>query len=190
MSSFFSQPCLTPRVTELRHNHQHDTSRTSQCYFFGRQGVRGSQKINCLALWRSKAIFFGGGWRPEGRQVINSTGVLRHSRTPTNEFGCHCLAGGILRISSSSDVRTVYRHIQHRAAPRPPGCKGGSVVMNKRDKRTGTGLRLNVVGTNRSNWRTHSRRTASQLTRFGKLVTARACACYARDPSATNGLAS
>jgi hypothetical protein len=112
-----------------------------QCYFFGRQGVRGRQKINCLGLWRSKTIFFGGGRGPSGRQVINSTIELRHSRTPTNEFGCHCLAGGVLRISSSSDVRTVYRHIQHRAAPRPPGCKGGSVVMNKRDKRTGTGLR-------------------------------------------------
>jgi hypothetical protein len=81
-------------------------------------------KINCLGLWRSKTICFGGGWRPEGRQVINSTGELWHSRMPTNEFGCHCLAGGILHISSSSDVRTVYRHIQHRAAPRPPGCKG------------------------------------------------------------------
>jgi hypothetical protein len=70
-------------------------------------------------------------WRglPSGRQIINSTGELWHSRTPTNEFGCHGLAGGILRISSSSGVRTVYRHIPHRAAPRPPGCKGGSVVI-------------------------------------------------------------
>jgi hypothetical protein len=117
----------------------------NQCYFFGRQGVRGRQKINCLGLWRSKTFFFGGGWRPESRQVINSLGELWHSRTPTNEFGCHCLAGGILRISSSSDVRKVYRHIQHRAAPRPPGSKGGSVVMNKRDTRTGTGLRLNTT---------------------------------------------
>jgi hypothetical protein len=31
--------------------------------------------------------------------------------------------------------------------------------------------------------------TASQLTRFGKLVTTRACACYARNPSATHGIA-
>jgi hypothetical protein len=109
-------------------------SPVNQCYFFGRQGVRGRQKINCLGLWRSKTIFFGGGWRPSGRQVINSTGELWHSRTPTNGFGSHGLAGGILRISSSSNVRIVYRHIQHRAAPRPPGCKGGSVVMNQRDK--------------------------------------------------------
>jgi hypothetical protein len=118
-----------------------------QCYFCGRQCVRGRQKFNCLGLWRSKTICFGGGWPPipSGRQVINLTGELWHSRTPTNEFGCHGLAGGILRISSSSDVRTVYRHIQHRAAPRPPGCKGGSVVMNQRDKRRGTGLRLDTT---------------------------------------------
>jgi hypothetical protein len=32
--------------------------------------------------------------------------------------------------------------------------------------------------------------TASQLTRFGKLVTTRACARYASDPSAANGIAS
>jgi hypothetical protein len=97
-----------------------------QCYFFGRQGVRGRQKINCFGLWRSKTILFGGGWRPEGRQVINSTGKLWHSRAPTNEFGCHGLAGDILRIFSSNDVSTVYRHIQHCAAPRPAGCKGGA----------------------------------------------------------------
>jgi hypothetical protein len=30
-----------------------------QCYFFGRQGVRGRQKINCLGLWRSKTNFLG-----------------------------------------------------------------------------------------------------------------------------------
>jgi hypothetical protein len=116
-----------------------------QCYFFGRQGVHGRQKIDCLGLWSSKTIFFEGGWRPEGCRVINSTGKLWHSRTPTNEFGCHGLAGDIPRISSSNDVGTVYRHIQHRAAPRPAGCKGGSVVMNKRDKRTGTGLGLDTM---------------------------------------------
>jgi hypothetical protein len=55
-----------------------------QCYFFGHQGVRGRQKINCLGLWRSEIMFFGGIWRPEGRQVNNSTGELWRSRTPTN----------------------------------------------------------------------------------------------------------
>jgi hypothetical protein len=39
---------------------------------------------NCLDLWRSKTNFFRGGWRPESRQVINSTGELGPSRTPTN----------------------------------------------------------------------------------------------------------
>jgi hypothetical protein len=113
-----------------------------QCYFFGRQDVRGRQKINCLGLWRSKPILFGGG---KVSKVNNSTGKLWLSRTPTNEFGCHGLAGDILRISSSDDVSTVYRLIQHRAAPRPAGCKGGSVVMSKRDKRTGTGLGLDTM---------------------------------------------
>jgi hypothetical protein len=33
---------------------------STMCYFFGRQGVRGRQKINCLGLWRSKTIFLEG----------------------------------------------------------------------------------------------------------------------------------
>jgi hypothetical protein len=49
-----------------------------ECYFFGRQSVRGRQKINCLGFWRQKTVLFGGGWRPEGRQTINSTGKLWH----------------------------------------------------------------------------------------------------------------
>jgi hypothetical protein len=46
----------------------------SSVTFFGRQGVRGRQKINCFGLWHSKITFLGGGWRPDGRQVNNSTG--------------------------------------------------------------------------------------------------------------------
>jgi hypothetical protein len=68
---------LSPAQQEqIKHDLAAPWTPACQCNLFGRQGVRRRQLINSNGLWQLKTSCFVGGWRPPGRQEINSTGCM------------------------------------------------------------------------------------------------------------------
>jgi hypothetical protein len=103
-----------------------------------------AEKINCLGLWRSRISHLEGvGGRKAARSLIQRARCGAHERQLINSAA---MAWRPIYCTHPLQTMKVQSIVTFNIVQGPDPCKGGSVVMNKRDKRTGTGHRLNTKG--------------------------------------------